>query len=162
MIKLRPARASDIDFLMDMLYETVYFPGGEKKPARDQLLSLPEIYKYLDGFGSVEADTGLVAEDSSEGLIGAAWYRLFNNENKGYGYIADYIPEMAVAVVQNRRGLGIGTRLLKALIEQARQNGHPALSLSVAPDNPACRLYLREGFKQVGEVQSSLTMKLEL
>lgn len=145
-----------------MLYEMVYFPERAKKPTQDEILRLPEIYKYLDGFGYKAADSGLVAEDSVEGVIGAAWYRLFDKQNKGYGYIADDIPELAIAVVPSHRGGGIGSRLLRNLVKQAKQGGHPALSLSVDPGNPACRLYHREGFRRVGELQTSWIMKLEI
>lgn len=51
-----------------------------------------------------------------------------------------------------------GRQLLRALIESADRHGYPALSLSVAPNNPARPLYEAEGFRKVGEVGSSWTM----
>ncbi len=49
---------------------------------------------------------------------------------------------------------------LTALIEAARQQCYPALSLSVEPDNPARRLYERHRFQVVGTSGGSLTMLL--
>jgi len=54
----------------------------------------------------------------------------------------------------------IGSLLLEALIEAARAQRNPALSLSVEPDNPARRLYERHGFQVIGTVDGSLTMLL--
>jgi len=50
------------------------------------------------------------------------------------------------------RGRGIRSLLLEALIEAARAQRNPALSLSVEPDNPARRLYERYGFQVIGTV----------
>jgi ribosomal protein S18 acetylase RimI-like enzyme len=55
-----------------------------------------------------------------------------------------------VAVVKPARRRGIGQQLLGALVEHATGRALPALSLSVAPDNPAVRLYKRVGFEEVG------------
>lgn len=52
--------------------------------------------------------------------------------------------------------------MLEALIVSAREQHHPALSLSVEPDNPARRLYERWKFQVVGAVDGLLTMLLPL
>jgi len=67
-----------------------------------------------------------------------------------------------VAVVKPARRRGIGQQLLGALVEHAKGRGLPALSLSVAPDNHAVRLYKRVGFEEVGTVGESRTMLLRL
>ena len=48
--------------------------------------------------------------------------------------------------------------MLRALIETARTEGFPALSLSVDPENPARHLYETEGFRMVGESGTSWTL----
>lgn len=161
-IKIRPIQESDKNFLWDMLFEMVYFPEGERKPNKEEFLSQPDIYKYLDGFGLKNSDSGFVAENDKNELIGAAWFRLFDNSNKGYGYINDDTPELSIAVLKEYRGKGIGSKMLKALIEKAKLDGYPAISLSVDPENIAFRLYIREGFKKVGVLDTSWTMKLDL
>ena len=51
---------------------------------------------------------------------------------------------------------------LRSMIALARQRSWPALSLSVAPANPARRLYESEGFRKVAEAGTSWTMLLPL
>lgn len=161
MIKIRPIEESDKQFLWDMLYEMVYFSEGIEKPVKEDLLKQPDISKYLDGFGSRSTDAGFVAEDENSQLVGAAWFRLFDISNKGYGYISDDIPELSIAILQEYRGKGLGSRMLKALLEKARADGYKSISLSVDPDNMACRMYERFGFKKVGTEDTSWTMKLD-
>lgn len=57
-------------------------------------------------------------------------------------------PELAVAVVPECRGRGIGTKLLVQLVETA-EDLFSAVCLSVRADNPAVRLYQRIGFVRV-------------
>ena len=81
--------------------------------------------------------------------VGAAWYRLFDTEHPGYGFVDAETPELTIAVAEGWRGKGIGTALLRALVDRARTDGFAALSLSVSPDNPATELYRRHGFVRV-------------
>lgn len=60
------------------------------------------------------------------------------------------------------RGTGVGTALLKALIDRARHEDLCALSLSVEVDNPALRLYERLGFARVSCVDDAWTMRLAI
>jgi ribosomal protein S18 acetylase RimI-like enzyme len=62
-------------------------------------------------------------------------------------------------VAEEMRGRGVGTALLEALIDKARQDGVPALSLSVEADNAALRLYERLGFTRVACVDDAWTMR---
>ena len=55
-----------------------------------------------------------------------------------------YLDE--IAIVAAARGLGIGTELVKAMMEDARAAGVP-VRLSVLEVNPAQRLYARLGFR---------------
>jgi Acetyltransferase (GNAT) family len=82
--------------------------------------------------------------------VGAAWYRLFPPGEPGFGFVDERTPELSLAVIEEARGRGIGTRLLLLLLDRARDDGFQALSLSVEPDNPARRLYERHGFVRVG------------
>jgi GNAT superfamily N-acetyltransferase len=86
---------------------------------------------------------------------------VFTAGNKGYGYIDDETPELSIAVLPEYRGKGIGTDLLRHLIEEVRVR-HRALSLSVSSDNPAIHLYKRLGFEVVEQTGTSLTMKKQL
>lgn len=55
-----------------------------------------------------------------------------------------------IALLSESRGSGIGTQLVKAIIDEASQAGKP-LRLQVLRTNPAARLYERLGFTVVGD-----------
>ena len=119
----------------------------------------PNSAHYVAGWPR-PGDRGVVAEAGQP--VGAAWLRTFSPEDPGYGFVEAAVPELSVGVVPGWRGRGVGTRLLEALLAQARAQGLAAVSLSVEPDNPALRLYERFGFVAVGDVGGSLTMLLRL
>jgi GNAT superfamily N-acetyltransferase len=73
---------------------------------------------------------------------------LWQEDEKGFGYISDTLPELAMAVLPEYRGQGIGTQLLANILELANTH-YPAVSLNVRADNPAVRLYTRAGFRKV-------------
>lgn len=77
--------------------------------------------------------------------MGTAWLRLWTGENKGYDYVSDEVPELAIAVHPNHRGQGIGTQLLSELLRHAKSH-YPSVSLSIRAYNPALHLYRRTGF----------------
>jgi ribosomal protein S18 acetylase RimI-like enzyme len=106
----------------------------------------PELARYALDWGR-EGDIGYVAlgEMSS---IGAAWLRMWLGEDKGYGYVNDKIPELAIAVVPDFRGQGVGTKLLRQILNTAKTK-YPAVSLSVRANNPVLRLYERTGFMKL-------------
>ena len=95
--------------------------------------------------------------------IGAVWYRLFDETDKGYGFVDSETPELGIAILPDFRQQGIGAILMKEIIQQARFDGYKSLSLSVDPDNHlAVRLYEKLGFEYCGMSGTSLTMKLTL
>ena len=157
---IRPLAQADEPFLWQMLYHAIYVTEGEALPERD-VINQPELARYVHDWGQAD-DRGFIAMDT-EGKhpIGAAWLRLLTGDSKGFGYVDDATAELSVAVLPEYRGQGIGTRLLSQLL-QAASNHHPAVSLSVAADNPALRLYQRLGFDVVGTSGGSLTMKKTL
>lgn len=152
-----------MDFLWDMLYEAVHRPAGEPEPSREEILSKPGISHYLEGWGR-PGDAAVVAlEEDSGRRIGAAWYRLMPPEDPGYGFVDAATPEIAVAIVPEHRGRGVGDALLRALKNVAGSQGFASLSLSVQRGNPgAVRLYERHGFRKLSEVGDSGTMRLDL
>jgi ribosomal protein S18 acetylase RimI-like enzyme len=94
--------------------------------------------------------------------VGAAWYRLFKEDNPGYGFVDEATPELSIAIVPSRRASGLGSELLEALLERARGEGHEAISLSVEKDSPAVGLYERHGFARYREDDGALTMLADL
>ena len=89
--------------------------------------------------------------------------RLFKAGSPGYGFIDERTPELAIAVVPNARGKGVGSALIDSLLERARTEGFADISLSVDRHNKgAIALYEQHGFHQVAETDDSLTLRAEL
>lgn len=139
----RPAEVGDVPFLATMLGEAAVWRPDKPAPTGDEVMADPRYAMYLTGWPR-PGDFGLVAEQG--GPVGAAWYRIYTEANHGYGFIAEDVPELSIAVVASRRHEGIGRRLLVDLIDASLAQGYTAISLSVAEDNPARGLYESTGF----------------
>jgi len=151
---IRKASGRDASFLRDMVKHAYYWRWSEPATA-----DVPAS-RYVEGWGR-PGDRGLILIDESF-PVGAAWYRLFTADRPGYGFLDERTPELTIAVVPSRRGRGFGAELLTALLEQARQDGHSSLSLSVEKDNPAVKLYERFGFQPMKEMDGTVVMRTDL
>ena len=154
-IQYRPAEADDFPFLATMLGEAAVWRPDKPTPTAGQVMADPRYAMYLAGWPR-QGDHGLVAEQ--DGPLGAAWYRTYTAMSHGYGFVAEDVPELSIAVVASRRREGIGRRLLGDLIEASVVQGYSALSLSVNVDNPARGLYESVGFEPVEKRATSWTM----
>jgi len=158
---LRDATVDDAVLLRDLLLEA-YNWTGEVRVTRAAIARDPHAARYLQGWMR-PGDLGLVAEDRSGAggpvAIGAVWARALPGDAPGYGYVADDVPELGMAVVADARGRGVGTALLARFLERARALGWRAVSLSVEDGNDRARaLYDRHGFRVVGRTGDSDTM----
>ena len=106
-------------------------------------------------------DAGVIAEDEDASWE-PAWFRRFAPDRPGFGFIDESIPEVSVAVAPGWRGRGVGSRLLTALFEIARERGFEGLSPSVESRNRAVHLYRRLGFLALRDENDSYTMRLQL
>lgn len=155
-ITFRPLLPKEYPLLRTFLYQAVFVPEGEKAPPRD-IVDLPELKIYTEDFGTHPGDLSLAAEKEGQ-IIGVVWCRLMRD----FGYYQDDVPSLAMAVVKEWRGRGIGSRLLKQFCQQAGACSFSALSLSVQKLNPAVRLYRRAGFQVVWENKDDLIMLCRL
>jgi ribosomal protein S18 acetylase RimI-like enzyme len=138
-----------------MLGEAAVWRPDKPTPNADQVLADPLYAMYLAGWPR-PGDFGLIAEQDRP--VGAAWYRTYIEASHGYGFVAEDVPELSIAVILSHRHQGIGRRLLVDLINASVSQGYPALSLSVAEANPARRLYESVGFVLVEKRGTSWTM----
>ncbi len=149
--RIRATEQDDIPFLWDMLYEIRSLRcvrEGKDLPSRD-VLQTPDLAKYVQDWGRT-GDRAFIAMNAQI-PIGAAWYRLFTADNKGYGYVDDNTPELAIALLPDYRNKGVGKSLLISLLEQAKADGYHQISLSCDSTNDsALHLYQKLGFEQVG------------
>ena len=142
---IRQIRPEEYGLLQEFLYQAIYIPEGTKPPPRS-VVDLPELQVYVAGFGTQSGDYCLVAEIAGT-VVGAAWSRIMQD----YGHIDDRTPSLAISLLPEYRGLGIGAQLLRSLLLLLQGNGYLRLSLSVQKDNPALRLYERAGFQILAE-----------
>jgi ribosomal protein S18 acetylase RimI-like enzyme len=159
-VTIRSASQADETFLQAMLALTGSWRPGSPPSTPEELAADSHHSRYLEGWVR-EGDAGVVAELDGR-PVGAAWYRTFSVSEPGYGFLDQETPEISVAVEPDQRGRGVGTALLRALCELARQEGIAALSLSVERDNPALRLYQRLGFVEVEGTADACTMRVDL
>jgi ribosomal protein S18 acetylase RimI-like enzyme len=160
-MRVRPASASDLPFLEDMLFEAAYWRAEPSRPARTEGLARPDLAKLLRGWGR-RGDSGVVAESQAGGALGAAWYRFWCADDHSYGFVSAEVPELAIGVRLDARRRGVGTALLRALLEEATLQGVSQLSLSVEIDNPALALYERVGFRKLERVGGAWTMWIDV
>lgn len=157
MLSIRKMDENDYDFFTDMHYESIHIL--ENKPPKQELLNEPNLKKYHEDWGR-PGDRALIAlmDDTP---VGAGWYRLFDESNRGYGFVDRETPELGMAIVSAYRGQGVGGKLMHELIQQARIDGFASLSLSVDPSNEAAvHMYEKLGFVFCGVSGTSWTMKL--
>jgi ribosomal protein S18 acetylase RimI-like enzyme len=155
-VELRLLRADEKDLLRDFLYEAIFIPEGVTPPERE-IIDRPELKLYYDGFGTGVADNCIVAVDNGK-VIGAAWTRIMND----YGHVDDDTPSFAISLYKEYRGQGIGTKLMKELLELLRTQGYKRASLAVQKANYAVRMYEKVGFKTVKENDEEFIMVCEL
>ena len=159
MVDVRPLDKMDRAFLEEMLFEAFFWNPSWSRPRLAEFREHPEFTKLLADWGR-PGDRGVVAEEQTK--TGAAWFRLWTPELHSYGFVNAETPELGIAVAAAHRSKGVGRTLLRALIEIARADGHPALSLSVSPSNYARPFYESEGFHKVAESGTSWTLLLQL
>ncbi len=154
-MKYRPMKPSEYELLKDFLYEAIYIPEGVEAPDRS-IVELPELSLYYEDFGKGPADYCLVAED--EGLtIGAVWTRIMDD----YGHIDDDTPSLAMSVLKEYRGQGIGTCLLREMLRLLKKKGFKKVSLSVQKANFAVSMYEKAGFRTITEKDDEYLMVCE-
>jgi ribosomal protein S18 acetylase RimI-like enzyme len=159
LMKVRDAQGSDFSFLADILAVAADWRPDSVVRSGEEVLRVPAFAHYLEGWPQ-RGDCGVVAETTEP--VGAAWFRLLTSTDHGYGYVADDVPEITIGVLARYRGHGVGTAVLRRLIDRAREDGHRALSLSVEDDNPAARMYRRAGFVPAEHREGAWTMILDL
>ena len=150
---IRRGNRQDVRFLKDMLRHAFYWRSGGT-------LEDSSLWRYVAGWGR-RGDASVVALEGGF-PVGAAWYRLFDRDEPGFGFVDEQTPEVSIAVVPSRRGHGIGSELLDALVGLAREQGYTSLSLTVADDSPAMHVFQKQGFEKVEQADGSWTMRLNL
>lgn len=142
---IREMKKSEYPLLEEFLYEAIFIPDGVE-PVPKSIIKAPELQIYIQNFGEEKDDRCLVAEIEAE-IIGAVWVRIMND----YGHIDDETPSFAISLYKKYRGFGIGTRLIKEMLDLLKKNKYQRASLAVQKDNYAVKMYEKAGFEIVNE-----------
>ena len=156
MIVYRFLRKNETGLLKDFLYEAIYIPEGMPLPDKS-IIEKPKLSLYYQDFGSGKADNCIVAEKDNK-VIGAIWSRIMND----YGHIDDDIPSLAISLLKQYRGQGIGTNLMKQMLKLLKYQGYEKASLAVQKENYAVIMYRKLGFKISDENDQEYIMVCDL
>ena len=80
-------------------------------------------------------------------IVGAVWTRIMND----YGHIDNETPSFAISLYREYRNKGIGTALMKTMLDELKKSGYKQASLAVQKANYAVKMYKNVGFKIVDE-----------
>ena len=152
MTHIRKIQKEEIPVLDDFLYEAIFIPQGVVPPPRS-IIEQEDLQLYVRGFGESPHDHCLVAECDGK-IVGAVWVRVMDD----YGHVDNQTPSLAISLYPDYRGQGIGTQLLRQMMELLRQEGYAQVSLSVQKENYALRMYQKAGFKIMEDRGEELLM----
>ena len=109
---IRELSIDERNVLETFLYHAIYIPEGITPPPFE-IIKQPELQVYIERFGEQDGDICLVAEFDSK-IVGAVWVRIMND----YGHISDDMPSLAISLLPEYRGKGIGTALMQSMLEK--------------------------------------------
>ena len=153
---IRNLKNDEIELLKGFLYEAIFIPEGVEAPDRS-IINQPELSLYYEDFGSGPADHCLVAEIDGK-VVGAVWTRIMAD----YGHVDDDTPSFAISLYREYRGKGIGTEMMRKMLELLKSQGWKRASLAVQKANYAVRMYETVGFRTVDENVEEYIMVCEL
>ncbi len=153
--RIREIRENEYYALSEFLYEAIFIPVGMEKPPK-AIIEQPELQVYIADFGKSD-DWCLVAE-VKEKIVGAVWVRVMDD----YGHIDDETPSFAMSLYEEYRNMGIGTALMRDMLEFLKNKGYKQTSLSVQKENYAARMYQKVGFEVIDENEEEYIMVCRL
>ena len=151
-IHIREIKSNEYNLLEDFLYEAIFIPEGIDAPPRE-IINAPELQIYVQDFGKQEGDICFVAEVDKK-IVGAVWVRNMDD----YGHVEDGVPSFAISLYKEYRGLGIGTMLMKRMLEELKERGYQKTSLAVQKVNYAVKMYKNVGFEIIDENEEEYIM----
>jgi len=153
---IRELSENEYDVLNDFLYEAIFIPEGIEAPPKE-IIYQPELQVYVADFGKKKGDFAFAAESEGK-IVGAVWVRIMND----YGHIDDDTPSFAISLYKEYRNNGIGTALMKTMLEKLKQEGYKQASLAVQKANYAVKMYRKTGFVIVDENDEEYIMICKL
>jgi ribosomal protein S18 acetylase RimI-like enzyme len=141
--------------LQVMLYEAANRPGHDWPDFETSINEDRNKRFWVDW--PRQGDIGVIAERNGTPLA-AAWIRRFRGHELS-PLDEPGVPVLAIGVVREHRGRGVGGLLMDALINEAHRSGVAKIALSTGLFNEAAlRLYRRHGFKEVARRDDGVRM----
>ena len=154
--EIRKIRENEYRVLNDFIYEAIFIPEGVAPPPKS-IIEQPDLQVYVRDFGTEKDDICFVAEADNR-IVGAVWVR----DMPDYGHIEDGVPSFAISLYKQYRNFGIGTALMKNMLDELRRRGYDRASLAVQKANYAVRMYKKAGFEIVDENEEEYIMVCRL
>lgn len=144
---IREMKPEEYNLLEEFLYQAIFIPEWFKEEIpRNIIYDDPKIYAAIDSFGEKPDDYALVAE-MDDTIVGVVWVGI----RKEYGHIDDETPSFSISLLKEYRQQGIGTELMKCMLDFLKKKGYKKVSLGVNKENYAVKMYEKVGFKVVGD-----------
>lgn len=145
-VVLRTPRWEDLDDLLKLINSLVQ---EKANIVRDQKVSRDDEIDWLAGALSRlerEEEIYLVAEVDGRVVANSELSR----KTGGYG---QHVGGIGIAIEKRFRDVGVGTEMMKALIEEARAIGLKVLTLTAFANNKrAIHVYKKLGFEETGKI----------
>ncbi len=148
-VLLRPPKWEDLEGLMEyinsLVDECMEIMLTEKVTREEEAEWLAKRLVEIDKGDVIH----LVAEVNDEIVAGA--------EVGKQKYRMSHVGVLGIGIKSGFRGIGIGTAIMKTLIEEAKKAGLKVLVLDVFDTNKtAKKLYKKMGFKEVGKIPKGI------
>lgn len=154
---IREIKNSEYHLLDDFLYMAIFVPKGTLPLSKGTVINDNNNNVYIKDFGTKKDDFGLVAVTNDK-IIGAIWARIVNDRS----HIDDLTPSICISIYKKYRKKGIGTELIKQMLNILKIRGFKQVSLCVHKDNVAVKIYKKIGFKSFKEDGDILMMAYKI
>lgn len=155
MYDIRELKPNEYYLLNTFLYEAIFIPIGVTAPPQS-IIYEPELQVYVKDFG--KKDDKALAAIADGKTVGLIWTRIMDD----YGHIDNETPSLAISLLKDYRNKGIGSALLKHMIDKLKKCGYRQVSLSVQKANYAYKMYVKAGFETIEESDEEFIMVKKL
>jgi len=140
-VHIHPARPDDVELIFALICQLAEYERGP-----DEVVGNPDLLRRAL-FGPDPAAEALIAEIDGTAAGFALFYRTFSTWECRSGL---WLEDLYVA--ESRRRSGVGTKLLDAVVDLARQRGYTRVEWSALDWNtPALQFYAGHGARRLDE-----------
>jgi L-amino acid N-acyltransferase YncA len=151
-VVLRPLKWEDLDDLLDFIHSLV---EEDADILRDQKPTRGEEAEWLGRrLASIERGEMIDIVAEADGKVVA------NSEVERRGGAMSHVGYLGIGIRAGYRGIGIGTEIMKTLINESKKMGLKVLVLDVFDSNKMAKaLYQKVGFRENGKIPKGIYKK---